>query len=49
VGGTSLGLLSIEERAALIGGRALIESTPGHGTTVRAWLPLPPPAAASDS
>ncbi|MEI7768975.1 MAG: GAF domain-containing sensor histidine kinase [Chloroflexales bacterium] len=49
VGGTSLGLLNIEERAALIGGRATIESTPGQGTTVRAWLPLAPPAAASDS
>jgi signal transduction histidine kinase len=38
--GTSLGLLSMEERATLIGGRATIESTPGQGTTVRAWLPL---------
>ena len=38
--GSSLGLLSMEERAALIGGRMTIESTPSHGTTVRAWLPL---------
>ena len=34
--GSSLGLLSMEERAALIGGRASIESTPGQGTIVRA-------------
>jgi signal transduction histidine kinase len=36
----------MEERAALIGGRMTIESTPGHGTTVRAWLPLHAPGAA---
>ena len=44
--GSSLGLLSMEERAALIGGRTTIESTPGQGTIVRAWLPLFVPGAA---
>ncbi len=44
--GSSLGLLSMEERAALIGGRTMIESTPGQGTIVRAWLPLRAPGAA---
>lgn len=39
-GGASLGLLSMEERAVLAGGRLEIESRPGHGTEIRAWLPL---------
>ncbi len=38
--GGSLGLLSMEERVSLAGGRLAIESTPGHGTTIRAHLPL---------
>ncbi len=38
--GTSLGLLSLEERVELAGGRSVIESGPGRGTTVRVWLPL---------
>jgi signal transduction histidine kinase len=38
--GASLGLLSMEERAALAGGRLVIKSTPNQGTTIRAWLPL---------
>ena len=46
--GSSLGLLSMEERAALIGGRSAIESTPGQGTTVRAWLPLRAPGAGGE-
>jgi len=37
------GLLGIRERAQLFGGQALIESQPGHGTTVRVSLPLSPP------
>ncbi len=44
--GSSLGLLSMEERAALIGGQTTIASVPGQGTTVRAWLPLHGPGAA---
>jgi signal transduction histidine kinase len=39
--GASLGLLSMEERASLAGGTLQIESTPGHGTTIRARFPLP--------
>lgn len=35
-----LGLVSITERAKLLGGRALIQSTPGHGTIVTVELPL---------
>jgi signal transduction histidine kinase len=36
--GRSLGLAGIEERAMLAGGRSDIESRPGMGTEVRAWL-----------
>jgi signal transduction histidine kinase len=36
--GRSLGLAGIEERAMLAGGRSDIESWPGRGTEVRAWL-----------
>lgn len=42
--GASLGLLGIRERTELIGGRAVIESEPGHGTSVVAWFPLTPRA-----
>jgi signal transduction histidine kinase len=38
--GTSLGLLSMQERATLAGGRLEYRSAPGHGTEVRAWFPL---------
>jgi signal transduction histidine kinase len=40
VRGASLGLLSMEERTALLGGGLEIKSTPGHGTEIHAWLPL---------
>jgi signal transduction histidine kinase len=40
VRGASLGLLSMEERAALAGGGFEVDSSPGHGTEVRAWFPL---------
>jgi signal transduction histidine kinase len=40
VRGASLGLLSMEERAALAGGRLEYNSGPGKGTEVHAWLPL---------
>ncbi|WP_322489967.1 ATP-binding protein [Chloroflexus sp.] len=36
-----LGLQGIRERAALLNGRLIIESTPGHGTTLYIELPLP--------
>jgi two-component system NarL family sensor kinase len=35
------GLLGIEDRARLVGGRATIRSTPGRGTTVSTVVPLP--------
>ena len=38
--GGSQGLLSMQERVALAGGELEIESAPGHGTCVRAHLPL---------
>ena len=38
--GASLGLLSMEERAALAGGGLELKSTPGKGTEVHAWFPL---------
>lgn len=40
VRGASLGLLSMEERAALAGGGLEYDSTPGRGTEVHAWFPL---------
>jgi len=39
--GESLGLLSMEERIALIGGHLTVQSQPGKGTEVRARVPLP--------
>jgi two-component system NarL family sensor kinase len=36
----SLGLASMLERTRLVGGELDIESSPGHGTTVVAWVPL---------
>ena len=41
--GGSLGVLGMEERAQLVQGRLEIKSQPGHGTELRAWLPLTPP------
>jgi signal transduction histidine kinase len=38
--GASLGLLSMEERAALAGGGLRFNSAPGKGTEVIAWFPL---------
>src|SRR5262249_14423813 len=39
-GGTSLGLLSMEERVLLLGGTFGIESARGTGTAIRARIPL---------
>jgi len=47
VRGASLGLLSMEERAALVGGVLEVKSAAGQGTEVHAWFPtrLPIPEA----
>jgi len=48
-----LGLIGLRERARLAGGRHDIESRPGEGTTVHAWIPAsrldPAPAAQAGS
>jgi signal transduction histidine kinase len=38
---TSLGLVGMRERALLMGGEITLTGSPGQGTTVRVWLPLP--------
>jgi signal transduction histidine kinase len=38
--GQSMGLLSMEERAHLLGGDFFVQSTPGEGTTMHAKFPL---------
>jgi len=40
-GGDGLGLLGMEERAVLAGGRLTIQSTPGQGTEIQAHFPWP--------
>jgi signal transduction histidine kinase len=37
----SIGLMGIEERVALLGGKTEIKSQPGKGTRIRVELPLP--------
>ena len=39
--GAHLGLASMRERMRLLGGTLDIESAPGRGTTITAWLPVP--------
>ncbi len=39
-GGSSFGVLGMEERATLVGGSLTIESEAGHGTIVRGMLPF---------
>lgn len=41
------GLLGIRERARLAGGECTVDSTPGRGTRVWVWLPLPAGQAAA--
>jgi signal transduction histidine kinase len=36
----SLGHASMRQRVFLLGGKVEIDSRPGHGTTIRAWVPL---------
>lgn len=38
--GQSFGLVSVKERATLLGGSAQIKAAPGEGALVSAWLPL---------
>ncbi len=38
--GERVGLLGIQERAALLGGRTEIHSHPGDGTMIQAWFPM---------
>lgn len=37
----SLGLLGMRERATMLGGQVNVSSSPGKGTRVTAWIPLP--------
>ncbi|HEY7755705.1 MAG TPA: response regulator [Actinomycetota bacterium] len=43
------GLEGMAERARLLGGTLELDSTPGWGTRVRAWVPLPADAPAEDA
>lgn len=43
--GAGLGLLGMQERAALLGGQVVVRSAPGKGTLVRASIPLAARAA----
>jgi signal transduction histidine kinase len=36
----SLGHASMRQRVLLLGGKVEINSNPGRGTTIRAWVPL---------
>ena len=38
--GDSFGLLGMQERAVLVGGRIEIETAPAQGTTIRMYFPL---------
>ena len=44
-----LGLLGIEERVTGLGGSVRIDSEPGTGTALEAWLPLPQRFAQPDA
>ena len=43
----SLGLVGMQERAAMLGGGVSISSAPGKGTSVIAWIPLRAPEEAA--
>ncbi|MFU8794933.1 MAG: histidine kinase [Dethiobacteria bacterium] len=40
---SSMGLISMQERISLVGGKLEIESSPGRGTTLSILISLPPP------
>ena len=42
--GASVGLLSMKERASLLGGKLEVISAPGRGVEIRAWFPFAPPS-----
>jgi signal transduction histidine kinase len=44
-----LGILSMKERARFIGGNLEIQTEPGQGTRLEAWVPLEPPSRAGTS
>jgi signal transduction histidine kinase len=35
-----LGFASMQERVRLLKGKLTVDSTPGHGTMVKAWVPV---------
>jgi signal transduction histidine kinase len=39
----SLGMINVRERATLVGGKTIIRSSPGRGTTVRVTIPVDQP------
>ena len=47
--GAHLGLVGIQERAEMLGGRVDVESEPGHGTRIRAWFPVTSPSGPGDA
>ncbi|MEH3158672.1 MAG: PAS domain-containing protein [Sphingomonas taxi] len=47
--GTGLGLSMVHGLVAQLGGRLMIDSTPGQGTTIELWLPVSPVPVASDA
>jgi PAS domain S-box-containing protein len=42
LGGAGLGLVGMQERAVMLGGRVLVDSAPGEGTRVRIEIPTSP-------
>jgi signal transduction histidine kinase len=42
------GIMGIRERAEALGGTAVIDSSPGHGTRIEVRVPLPETATALD-
>ncbi len=46
--GSGLGLTIVTRLVEAHGGRFAIDSAPGYGTTVRIWLPAPPPDRPAD-
>ncbi|MEX0659480.1 MAG: PAS domain S-box protein [Egibacteraceae bacterium] len=47
IGPHHIGTSTMVERAEAAGGTTTIASTPGHGTTVSAWVPCPEPTTAA--